>query len=275
MSTFTTPDGARLYYKDWGAGRPVVFIHAWPVNADMWDAQLMHFAGHGFRAIAYDRRGFGRSSQPWNGYDYNTFADDLHALIEALDLDDVMLVGFSMGGGEVARYIGRHGTARVTRAAFVSSVTPLLLRRDDHPQGVDPAAFDGMRTALMADRATFFDGFNPIVLGANRADSKVTKAVLDWVQGLSMQASLKSTVDCVTAFSSTDFRADLAKIGIPTLIVHGSDDQIVSIDLGAQAAAEIVKNAQLKVYEGAPHALFLTHAQQLNDDLLAFAREPH
>jgi len=272
VSYFKTVDGARLFYKDWGVGRPVVFMHAWPLDADMWDGQLNHFAEHGFRAIAYDRRGFGRSSQPWSGYDYDTLADDLHALINELQLDDVMLVGYSMGGGEVARYIGRHGTCRITRAALISSVTPRLVRRDDHPEGVDAAVFDSICNALRADRATFLDGFGPVVTGSNRADSSVTRAMLDWLTFMSMHASLKGTVDCVNAFSSTDFRADLAKFDIPTLIVHGDDDQAVPLDITSRAAADIVSDVQLKIYEGAPHALFLTHAQRLNDDLLTFAR---
>jgi pimeloyl-ACP methyl ester carboxylesterase len=272
MNTFTTPDGTQLYYKDWGTGRPIVFLHAWPLNADMWDRTLQHMANHGLRAIAYDRRGFGRSSQPWTGYDYDVLADDLHAFMNALSLDDVMLVGFSMGGGEVARYIGRHGGKRVTKAALISSVTPLIERRDDHPEGIDPAAFDGFRAALTADRATFMQGFGPIVSGSNRPGSPVTQAVLDWLQDMSMQASLKSTVACVTAFASTDFRADLAAFDLPTLIIHGGDDQAVPIDITGRAAAALVRDAQFKVYDGAPHALFLTDADRLNDDLLAFAR---
>jgi non-heme chloroperoxidase len=271
MKFIDTADGTSLYYKDWGAGRPVVFIHGWPIDADMWDPQMLHLAAHGLRAVAYDRRGFGRSGQPWTGYDYDTLADDLHTVLETLALEDVVLVGFSMGGGEVARYIARHGTRRVARAVFIGSVTPGLQRGENNPAGVDPAVFEGMRDALRRDRASFVDAFNPLVTGANRPDSTVTKPVHDWLSNMAMQASLKATIDCVTAFSATDFHADLARIDIPTWFVHGGDDQTAPLDLTSRAAARLVKGATLDVYDGAPHALMLTHAERLNRDLLAFA----
>ncbi|PXW28300.1 alpha/beta fold hydrolase [Paraburkholderia caballeronis] len=270
MATFTTPDGVELYYKDWGTGRPVVFSHGWPLNADMWEYQMNFLAERGFRCIAHDRRGFGRSSQPWNGYDYDTFAADLHGLIESLDLKDAILVGFSMGGGEVARYLGRYGSARIAKVALVGAVTPLMIRRPDHPDGVDPAVFDGIRAGILDDRPAFFDGFGPVFAGANRPGATVSRAILNWTQMLALQAGLKGTLDCVAAFSETDFRTDLTKFDVPTLVVHGDDDQVVPLDVTGRAAAAAIKGAQFKVYKGAPHALYVTHADQLNQDLLAF-----
>ncbi|AOJ77918.1 alpha/beta fold hydrolase [Burkholderia ubonensis] len=272
MSTFTTRDGVSLHYKDWGAGRPVVFIHGWPLNADMWDAQMHHLASRGLRCIAYDRRGFGRSGQPWHGYDYDTLADDLATLIETLDLRDVMLVGFSMGGGEVARYIGRHGTGRVAKAVLVGSVTPLVARRDDHPDGADIAIFDGIRAGILADRAAFFESFWPLFTGSNRAGSTISRAALDWTTFMALQAGLKGTLDCVAAFSETDFRPDLDKFDVPTLVIHGDDDQTAPLSLTGAVTAQRVRHATLSVYERGPHALYLTHAQRLNDELLAYAR---
>ncbi|MBN3830309.1 alpha/beta hydrolase [Burkholderia sp. Ac-20344] len=273
MSTFKTRDGISLYYKDWGAGRPVVFIHGWPLNADMWDVQMHHLALQGFRCVAYDRRGFGRSDQPWTGYDYDTLADDLADLIAALDLHDVTLVGFSMGGGEVARYIGRHGTKRVAKAVLLGSVTPLIVRRDDHPEGVDVAVFDGIRAGISADRAAFCEGFWPLLTGSNRPGTTISQAALEWTTIMASQAGLKGMFDCVHAFSETDFRADLDRFDVPTLVIHGDDDQTAPLALTGAAAAKRVRNATLKVYEGGPHALYLTHADRLNDDLLAFVRE--
>ncbi|MBR8223475.1 alpha/beta fold hydrolase [Burkholderia ambifaria] len=270
MSTFTTRDGVSIHYKDWGAGRPVVFIHGWPLNADMWDVQMHHLASNGFRGIAYDRRGFGRSGQPWTGYDYDTLADDLATLIETLRLRDVTLVGFSMGGGEVARYIGRHGTRHIAKAVLIGSVTPLIARRDDHPDGVDVAMFDGIRSAIVADRAAFFEQFWPLFTGSNRADSTISRATLDWTSFMALQAGLKGTLDCVRTFSETDFRADLDKFDVPTRVIHGDDDQTAPLALTAAATAARVPDATLSVYEGGPHALYLTHAQRLNDELLAF-----
>ncbi|MCA8061408.1 alpha/beta fold hydrolase [Burkholderia sp. AU38729] len=272
MSLFTTHDGVSLYYKDWGSGKPVVFIHGWPLNADMWDVQMHHLASRGFRCIAYDRRGFGRSSQPWQGYDYDTLADDLAALLDQLDLREVTLVGFSMGSGEVARYIARHGTARVAKAVLIGAVTPLIAQRDDYQEGVAVEVFDGMRTAILADRATFLENFWPLFTGSNRAGSTVSRAALDATTYMALQAGLNATLDCVHAFSETDFRADLDKLDVPTLIVHGDDDQTAPIGLTARATANRVPHATLREYEGGPHALYLTHAEQLNEDLLAFVR---
>ncbi|KAF1036583.1 MAG: Arylesterase [Burkholderia lata] len=272
MSLFTTRDGVSLYYKDWGSGQPVVFIHGWPLNADMWDVQMHHLASQGCRCIAYDRRGFGRSDQPWQGYDYDTLADDLAALLDRLDLREVTLVGFSMGSGEVARYLARHGTGRVAKAVLVGTVTPLIAQRDDHRDGVAVDVFDGIRTAIRADRAAFLENFWPLFTGSNRAGSTVSRAALDATTFMALQAGLNATLDCVHAFSETDFRADLDTFDVPTLIIHGDDDQTAPIDLTASATAHRVPHATLRVYEGAPHALYLTNAARLNDDLLAFVR---
>ncbi|KWE50380.1 arylesterase [Burkholderia ubonensis] len=270
MSTITTRDGVPIHYKDWGAGRPVVFIHGWPLNADMWDAQMHHLASRGLRCIAYDRRGFGRSGQPWHGYDYDTLADDLAVLLDTLDLHDATLVGFSMGCGEVARYVARHGTQRVAKAVLIGTVTPLIAQRDDHPEGVDTAVFDGIRAALVADRAAFVEGFWPLFTGSNRAGSTISRAALDWTTFMALQAGLKGTIDCVRAFSETDFRADLGRFALPTLVIHGDDDQTAPLALTAAATVGLVPHATLRVYEGAPHALYLTHAERLAEDLLAF-----
>lgn len=272
MSTFTTRDGVSIHYKDWGSGRPVVFIHGWPLNADMWDVQMHHLASRGLRGIAYDRRGFGRSGQPWSGYDYDTLADDLATLLETLDLHDVTLVGFSMGGGEVARYIGRHGTRRIAKAVLIGSVTPLVARRDDHLEGVDVAVFDGIRAGIVADRAAFFDGFWPLFTGSNRGGSTVSRAALGWTSVMALQGGLKGTLECVRAFSETDFRADLQRFDVPTRVIHGDDDQTAPLALTGAATAKLVPDATLSVYEGGPHALYLTHAARLNDELLAFVQ---
>jgi pimeloyl-ACP methyl ester carboxylesterase len=273
MATIKTRDGTELYYKDWGAGKPVVLSHGWPLNADMWEYQMVALASQGLRCIAHDRRGFGRSSQPWSGYDYDTFADDLATLIDTLDLNEVTLVGFSMGGGEVARYIGRHGTKRIARAVLMSAVTPLLLKQPDHPEGVEQPVFDGIRAGIAADRPQFFKDFGKAFFGANRPGSKVSEGILIWNLNLALQASLKGTLDCVTAFSATDFRADLKAFNVPTLVMHGDDDQIVPIDITGRAAAKAIPQARLKVYAGAPHGLYFTHKDELSADLLSFIRE--
>ena len=272
MSTFTTSDGTQLYYKDWGTGQPIVLSHGWPLNADMWEYQMKFLADNGFRVIAHDRRGFGRSAQPWSGYDYDTFAGDLNELIEALDLSDVILGGFSMGGGEVARYIGRFGTGRIAKAMLIGAVTPLMIRREDHPQGMDPAIFDGIRAGLLSDRPKFLDDFGPVFTGSDQEGSNVTKQMLDWTLSLGLQGSLKGTYDCVAAFSETDFRPDLAKFDVPTLVVHGDGDAVVNFDVTGKATAALVKDAKLLVYHGAPHALYFSHKDRLNQDLLDFAR---
>jgi non-heme chloroperoxidase len=272
MTTFTTPDGAHLFYKDWGSGKPVVLLHGWPLNADMWDMQTDFLASHGFRCIAYDRRGFGRSSQPWEGYDYDTLSDDLHALIDALDLDDVTLVGFSMGGGEVVRYLARHGSKRVAKAALVSAATPMMIRRDDYPQGIEPSVFEAMRRAIADDKASFLDGFGPAFTGAGQAGSTVTVAALNWTLFLAYQAGLRGMLQCVRAFSETDFRKDLQAVDVPALVIHGDADQMAPLELCGLPTAAALRHAQLKVYEGGQHALFLTDARRLNEDLLAFVQ---
>ncbi len=272
MPTITTKDETTIWYKDWGKGTPVVFSHGWPLNADAWDEQLQFLAGNGFRAIAHDRRGHGRSSQPWNGNDMDTYADDLAALMDKLDLRSAILVGHSTGGGEVARYIGRNGTKRVARAVLVSAVPPLLVKNDSNPNGVPMSALDEIRSGLLADRSQYFRDFSGPFYGANRSGSKVSQGVRDAFWMWSMQVGMRAVYDCVKAFSETDFTADLKKFDVPTLIVHGDDDQIVPISAAARRSIELVKNATLKVYPGAPHGLMTTHRQQLNNDLLSFVR---
>ena len=272
MAFVKAQDGTQLYYKDWGTGRPVVFIHGWPLNADMWDYQMTHLASHGLRCIAYDRRGFGRSEQPWMGYDYDTLAQDLASVIEALDLTDVGLVGFSMGGGEVARYLGRHGSARVSRAALISAVTPYMLKTAEHPDGVDVSTFDKMVEGLMKDRPHFLAQFAPSFYGKTLLDPKVSDEVLQWTLMMAMQGSQRATQACVRAFSETDFRSDLPRFGVPTLVVHGSADKTVPIEVAGRQAAKLIPGAQFIEYDGEPHGLFLTAKDRLGADLLGFLR---
>ena len=269
MSTFVAKAGTQIYFKDWGSGKPVLFSHGWPLDADMWEYQMEYLSSRGFRTIAFDRRGFGRSDQPWSGNDYNTFADDIAQLIEHLDLKDVTLVGFSMGGGDVARYIARHGSARVAGLVLLGAVTPLFGQKPDYPQGVPTDVFDGIKAGLLKDRAQFIADFNSAFFGINKGQ-KVSDGVLTQTLQIALLASLKSTVDCVTAFSETDFRPDMAKIDVPTLVIHGDGDQIVPFETTGKVAAEMIKGAELKVYKDAPHGFAVTHAQALNEDLLAF-----
>ena len=272
-STFTTREGVELYYKDWGAGQPVVFCHGWPLNSDSWESQMFHFANNGFRAIAHDRRGHGRSSQPWDGNDMNHYADDLAQLIESLDLKNVILFGFSTGGGEVARYVGRHGTKRVAKLGLISAVPPLMLKTADNPGGLPIEVFDGIRAGSVANRSQFYlDLASGPFYGFNRPGAKASQGLINawWMQG--MMAGHKNTYDSIKAFSETDFRADLKKFDKPTLVIHGADDQIVPIDAAGKASAALVKGSKLLIYPGAPHGLTDTHKDKANADMLAFAK---
>jgi non-heme chloroperoxidase len=273
MSFFTVKDGTELYYKDWGTGQPIVFSHGWPLTADAWDAQMVFLGSKGYRCIAHDRRGHGRSSQPWNGNDMDTYADDLAELVEKLDLKNTVLIGFSAGGGEVARYIGRHGTKRLAKAALISAVPPLMLKTAANPGGLPMETFDAIRQGTSADRSQLYrDIASGPFFGANRPGAKVSQGMIDtfWHQGV--MAGHKNTYDCIKAFSETDFTEDLKKFDVPTLIIHGDDDQIVPIGAAALRSSQLVKNSILKIYAGAPHGLTETHKEQLNGDLLAFLK---
>lgn len=271
-NTITTRDGTKIFYKDWGTGQPVVFSHGWPLNADAWDDQLLFVASHGYRAIAHDRRGHGRSSQPWDGNDMDHYADDLAALIEALDLKDAALVGHSTGGGEVTHYIGRHGTARVAKAVLVGAVPPLMLKTEANPGGLPIEVFDQIRAGVIGDRSQYYKDLSIPFYGANRPGAKVSQGILDMFWLWSMQVGLKAAYDCIKAFSETDLTEDLKRFDIPTLIIHGDDDQIVPIDDSARLSSKLVKGATLKVYAGAPHGLMSTHKEQFNADLLSFLK---
>ncbi|KAB2344531.1 alpha/beta hydrolase [Actinomadura rudentiformis] len=264
-------DANEIFYKDWGTGRPVVLAHGWPLNSDSWEAQQLFLADNGYRVIAHDRRGHGRSAQIWSGNDMDHYADDLAALIQALDLREVTLIGFSTGGGEVARYIGRHGTDRVAQAVLVSAVPPFMLKTDDNPGGVPIEVFDGLRQGSIADRSQLYrDLADGPFFGNNRPGANISQGMRDsfWHQG--MQAGHKNAYDSIAAFSATDFRDDLARFDVPTLVIHGDDDQVVPFDVGGRASAALIKDAELKTYAGAPHGIADTHKQQLNEDLLAF-----
>jgi non-heme chloroperoxidase len=272
MPTITTKDGTQIFYKDWGKGQPVLFSHGWPLNADAWDEQLYAFAANGYRAIAHDRRGHGRSTQTSSGNDMDTYADDLAALVKELDLKDVIHIGHSTGGGEVTRYIGRHGTKRVAKAILVDAVTPGLLKTAKNPEGIPIEEFDKLRAGVKADRSQFWKDFSIPFYGANRPGSRVSQGVLDAFWLLSMQAGFLAAYDCIRAFSETDFTEDVKKFDIPTLVIHGDDDQIVPINVGLRSA-KMIKDATLKVYKGAPHGLMSTNTEQFNADLLQFAKQ--
>lgn len=270
MSTITTKDGTQIFCKDWGKGRPVVFSHGWPLSADAWDAQMIFLGLRGFRVIAHDRRGHGRSSQPWDGNDMDTYADDLAAVLDALDIRGAALVGHSTGGGEVARYIGRHGTARVAKAVLLGAVPPLMLKTAANPGGTPKQAFDDIRAGVLRDRSQFFKDLTMPFYGFNRPGAKISEGLRDsfWLQG--MQAGIKAAYDCIEQFSETDFTEDLKRFDVPTLIAHGDDDQIVPIGASAHLSAKLVRGATLKVYPGGPHGLAQTRPDEFNADLLAF-----
>ena len=273
MNFITTADKTKLYIKDWGSGRPVILLHGWPLSSDSWDDQAMAIANAGHRAIAYDRRGFGRSSQPWTGYDYDTLADDLAAVIEQTGAQDATLVGFSMGGGEVARYMSRHAGKAVSKTALISSVVPFMLKTSDNPDGTDKAVFDTMTQGMTEDRAKFFGGFFKDFFGVGMLSHPVSDELLQWARSVSMQAGLNATLGCAKSFATTDFRPDLAAFKCPTLIIHGSSDKTVPIDAAGRAAAKGIAQSLLIEYEGAPHGLFATHKARLTQDLLSFLRE--
>ena len=270
MAIVTVKDGTEIYYKDWGKGQPVVFSHGWPLSADAWEDQMLFLAARGYRCIAHDRRGHGRSSQPWDGNDMDTYADDLAALMEKLDIKDAIHVGHSTGGGEVARYIGRHGTKRVAKAVLISAIPPLMLKTAGNPEGLPIEVFDGLRAGVQADRSQFFRDLSAPFYGGNRPNSKVSQGLRDsfWLQG--MVAGHKAVYECIKVFSETDHTEDLKKFDVPTLILHGSDDQIVPIVAAGMKSSKIVKGAIFKVYEGAPHGMPATLKDRVNEDLLTF-----
>jgi non-heme chloroperoxidase len=272
MATITTRDGTTIFYKDWGTGQPIVFSHGWPLSADDWDGQMLYFGNLGYRVIAHDRRGHGRSDQTWGGNDMDTYADDLAELFEKLDLKDAILVGHSTGGGEVARYLGKHGTKRVAKAALISAITPLMLKTEKNPLGAPVAVFDGLRAALAANRPQFYKDITMPFYGYNRPGAKISEGIREhwWLQG--MVGSIKGHSDCIKVFSETDTTEDLKKIDIPVLVLHSEDDQIVPIAAAGPAAAKLLKHATLKVYKDFPHGMPTTHADVINADLLAFIK---
>ena len=273
MNTITTKDGTQIYFKDWGAGKPVVFSHGWPLTADAWESQMFFLASNGYRCIAHDRRGHGRSSQPWNGNEMDTYADDLAELFKVLDLNGAVLIGHSTGGGEVARFIGRHGTKRLAKAVLMGAVPPIMVKTAANPGGLPIEVFDGFRAAYLADRSQFFlNVASGPFFGFNRPGAKVSQGLIQswWKQG--MMSGHKNAYDCIKAFSETDFSEDLKKFDVPTLVLHGDDDQIVPIGASAILSSKLVKNARLKTYPGGTHSLGDTSKDQLNKDLLEFIK---
>jgi non-heme chloroperoxidase len=270
----STKDGTEIFYKDWGKGQPIVFSHGWPLTADAWDAQMMFFGEQGYRVIAHDRRSHGRSAQTWDGNEMDTYADDLAALFEALDLNNVIQIGHSTGGGEVARYLGRHGTKRVSKAVLIGAVPPIMVKSASNPGGTPMEAFDQIRAGVMNDRSQFFRDLSMPFYNYNRPGATISEGVREsfWLQG--MMGGIKGEYDCIKAFSETDFNEDLKKINIPTLVMHGDDDQIVPFPDAGALSSKIVKGAILKVYKGYPHGMCTTHADEINKDLLAFIKEP-
>jgi non-heme chloroperoxidase len=275
MPYLTTKDGTEIYFKDWGTGMPVVLIHGWPLSGDMWEHQAAFLVSNGYRVITYDRRGFGQSTKSWSGHDYDTLAGDLAQLIDALDLEDVTLVGFSMGGGEVVRYLSRHGSARVAKAVLVSCVPPLMVKTDDNPDGVDPKQIDQMREGLVKDRFDFLNSFGPKFYGRSAIHHTVSEAELTWTFAMAITGSPKATLDCVGSFALTDFREEMKTLTTPFLVIHGTGDSTVPIDATGRQSAKILPHASLIEYDGAPHGLFLTEPDRLNADLLNFLGGDH
>ncbi len=274
MSHIKASPDVNLFYEDWGTGQPVVFIHGWPLSHEMWEYQLTELPKQGLRCIAYDRRGFGKSSKPWGSYDYDTLADDLKAVLDELDLKDVILVGFSMGGGEVARYFSRHGGARVAKAVLLGAVTPYMLQTADNPEGVPQEVFEKMTEQMKEDRADFLTSFGKQFFGVNLINHPVSQAMLDWCRTLALLGSPKATLECAKSFAETDFRKDMPHIKVPTLIIHGDKDQIVPIEVSGDRTAKMIPNARYIVYEDAPHGFYYTEKDKLNQDLLSFIMEP-
>ena len=272
MSTITVKDGTKIYYKDWGTGQPIVFCHGWPLNADAWDAEMLFLGHNGYRVIAHDRRSHGRSEQTWDGNSMDQYADDLAELLDKLDLKSAVLIGHSTGGGEVVRYLARHGSARAAKAVLISAVPPIMVRSEKNPGGLPMEVFDGIRAGVVGDRSEFYKDLSTAFFGYNRAGAKVSEGVREnfWLQG--MQSGVKGSYDCIKAFSETDFTDDLKGIDIPTLVMHGDDDQIVPFSNAGALSAKLVKGAKLKVYPGFPHGMPITHADVINADLLEFIR---
>ncbi|MCU1321627.1 MAG: alpha/beta hydrolase fold protein [Acidobacteriaceae bacterium] len=270
MAYFETQDGVELFYTDWGTGKPVVLVHGWPLSSDMWEQQATFLAEHGLRVIKYDRRGFGRSGQPWEGYDYDSFAADLNEVMEELDVTDATLVGFSMGGGEVVRYLSEYGSERVSQAVLISAVTPYLLKTKDNPDGVDGKVFDDIEAQIRKDRPAFLADFGKKFFGRTALKYTVSEAVLEWNQEMALTGSMRSTLAAAKAWSTTDFRDDLKQVTVPALVIHGDDDATVPKEVSGERAVKLLPNATLTIYKDAPHGLFLTHAEQLNAELLRF-----